>query len=344
MFVLALLSAATLAGPAAPTAPPLVTLVTPPWSATSELRLGDRAVARVDHLPGAAVRGAMVPGTGQYLAVADTRPARDLSYAASLFVLAADVPARRLCDDVVHASRPLVAPDGRAFVVRGVPGPAPAGPALRTDFIRIDQIDLATGVARTVHAFTGQFLHLAGWHADRLLVYRVDADGADLVAIDAAPPHAVHPLADVPPFARDFSVDPQAARLVFHDRDDDDPDTWHIEQVDLTTDTPRRLADHVDPRAQPFAAAGSVWHTTADGALHTLTNPRLTGPCTATETAGCQDVLRRASPDGRWLAGLHVRPGALPRPFVLDTRTGEATLPPAPTAWVDLLGFAGGAP
>jgi len=336
MSLLGLLSLSLLAAPTAPAtgaAPPLVTLVTPAWSETSELRVADRPVARFTHLAGAAVRGAMSPGTDQFLAIADTSPRRDPSFAASLFLLTQGVPARRLCDDVVHASRPLVAPDGRVFVVRGAAGPDLL-PDPRLDFLRIDEIDRETGVARTIHQHTGQFLHLAGWHGDTVLAYRIAADSADLVAIDPAPPHAVHPLADIPPFARDFSVDRDV--LVFHDRDEDDPHTWHIEQLDLRTGSLTTRAHAVDMRAQPFAAADEIYAHGPAG-LTRLHGPPLAAPCAG--ATPCIDILRLASRDHRWLAGLHVRPGALPRPFILDAVTGTSTLTPAANAHVDLVGF-----
>lgn len=321
--------------PSTPSAPPLITLVTPPWSETSELRISDRTVARFTHLPGAAVRGALLPNTELALAIADTSPRRDPSFAASLFLLAPDLPARRLCDDAVHASRPLAAPDGRIFLVRGVAGPD-IFPDSRLDFLRIDEVDPATGVATTLHSFTGQFLHLAGWHADTLLAYRISADSADLVAIDTTAPHAVHPLADIPPFARDFSLDGDL--LTFHDRDDDDPHTWHIEQLDLRTAALTTRAAAVDMRAGPFAAAGTIFAATTGGPLHRLDGRPLAAPCT---TADCVDVVRVAARGARWLAGLHVARGALPRPFLLDSATGSSTLLPAPAGHVDLLGFGG---
>lgn len=334
-----LLTVTLLAGlaPAAP--PPLVTLVTPAWSTTSELRLGDRTLARFDHLPGAAVRGAMLSRTGQYLAVADTSPRRDLSFAASLFLLGETGPARRLCDDVVHASRPLVADDGRIYVVRGAAGPERL-PDPRLDDLRLDEIDPDTGVARTLLNYTGQLLHLAGHHDHALIVYRVGAASADLVAVDTAPPFTVHPLLDIPPFARDFSVDGDT--LTFHNRDEFDPHTWHIEQLDLRTAAPRTLAADIDMRAQPFAAGGTVHAALRGAALHRLDGAPVAAPCAP--PVPCVDVLRRASADARWLAGLHVRAGALPRPFILDAATNTSTLLPPPDAWVDLLGFAGGAP
>ena len=331
MSLLGLLSLSLLAAPPTPTAPPLVTLVTSAWSETSELRIADRAVARFTHLAGAAVRGAMSPGTDQFLAIADTSPRRDPSFAASLFILTATAPARRLCDDVVHASRPLVAPDGRVFVVRGAAGPDIL-PDPRLDFLRIDEIDRDTGVARTIHQHTGQFLHLAGWHDETILAYRIAADSADLVAIDAAPPHAVHPLADIPPFARDFSVDRD--HLVFHDRDEDDPHTWHIERLDLRTAALTAVASAADMRAQPFAAADEIFAHGPRGLTRTGHAP-LAAPCAG--APDCLDVVRIAHT--RWLAGLHVRPNTLPRPFILDAVTGAATMAPAPDAWIDLVGF-----
>ncbi len=340
-------------------APQVLALVTAPWATHSELvRLGevDGARGRIDHSAGAAVRGAVLPGGG-VVAVADTVARRDLSFAASLFVLADGRPARRLCDEVVYASRPLVSPDGRVFVVRGAAGSEGEGSQLRDDFLRIDEVDLQTGVARTQHRFTGQLLHLAGWHDGALLVYRVDGDAADIVAISPGPgdspgvspgasPDGVRTvLGDLPPFARDFSVDGGA--LVFLGRDETDPRRWHVLRLDLATGALRSLLATDSVRVGPLASAGAVHVAGAAGPLARVggRGAAPTSPCGEVVGAGdlpgsCADVLRLASADGRWGAGLHHRPGALPRPFVLDASSGRATLLPVVNGWVELLGFA----
>ena len=335
-------------------APQVLALVTAPWATHSELvRLGEvdgdgAALGRIEHGAGAAVRGAVLPGGG-VVAVADTVARRDLSFAASLFVLADGRPARRLCDEVVYASRPLVSPDGRVFVVRGAAGSESAGSQLRDDFLRIDEVDLQTGVARTQHRFTGQLLHLAGWHDGALLVYRVDGDAADIVAIDVGEvgvAGAVRTvLEDLPPFARDFSVD--GGELVFLGRDEADPRRWQVLRLDLGAGTLRSLLATDSVRVGPFASGGAVHVAGAAGPLARVSGRGAApaSPCTGVVSPDdlpgtCADVLRLASADVRWGAGLHHRPGALPRPFVFDASSGRATLLPVVNGWVELLGFA----
>lgn len=337
-------------GEIADTPPPVLALVTAPWATHSELvQLGGAGVrGRFEHVAGAAVRGAVMPGA-RVVAVADTLPRRDLSFAASLFVLEPGRAARRLCDEVVHASRPIVGPDGRVFVVRGAAGTESDGSRLRDDFLRVDEIDVETGVARTLHRFTGQLLHLAGWHDGALLVYRVAGDTGDLVAIDgAAPVSSVRTLlGDIPPFARDFSVDGVTGDLVFLDRDEADPRSWHVLRLELATGKLRSLIETDSVRVGPFASPGAVHYASAAGPLERVggRGPAPQSPCAEVVTpgsapGGCADVLRLASADARWTAGLHHRPGALPRPFVLDVSTGRASLLPVVNGWVELLGFA----
>lgn len=340
------------AGGEAGAPPAVLALVTAPWATHSELvQLGEvSARGRFEHTAGAAVRGAVVPGGG-VVAVADTSPRRDLSFAASLFVLADGHAARRLCDEVVHASRPFVSPEGRVFVVRGAAGQESDGSRLRDDFLRVDEIDLQTGVARTQHRFTGQLLHFAGWYDGALLVYRVDGDSVDIVAVDPRGGSVRTVLADLPPFARDFSVDATRGELVFLNRDEADPLRWHVLGLDLRGGSLRSLGETDSVRVGPFASGGAVHVAGPTGALARIggRGPDPHSPCaelgspddpSGRSAASCGDVLRLASADGRWTAGLHHRPGALPRPFVLEAASGRATLLPAAGGWVELLGFA----
>ncbi len=327
--------------PAMVGAPAVLALVTAPWATSSELvRLGEtEARGRFEHVAGAAVRGAIVPGAG-VVAIADTAPRRDLSFAASLFMLEPGRAARRLCDEVVHASRPLVAPDGRVFVVRGAAGPEGDPSQLRADFLRVDEIDVETGVARTQHAFTGQLLHLAGWYDGALLIYRIDGDSADIVALDPDGGAVRTVLADLLPFARDFSVDADA--LVFLDRDETDPRRWHVLELDLAGGGVRSLAETDSVRVGPFAGAGAVFVASAAGPLARLRGrgPQPHSPCREVTASGCADVLRWTGADGRWSIGMHHRPGVLPRPFVLDAASGRTSLTSAPVGWIEPLGFA----
>ena len=42
------------------------------------------------------------------------------------------------------------------------------------------------------------------------------------------------------------------------------------------------------------------------------------------------DLVAAATADSRWIAALHTQPSELPVPFLVDTRTGAASVLPAP--------------
>jgi hypothetical protein len=333
--------------PRAAAGPAVALLATPPGGAHTALyltRAGAAAagapVATFTHAEDAAVRGATLPGSDVVLAVADTLASRDLSFAASLFRVAPHAPPALLCDRVVHASRPLVTAAGRVFVSRGVAGPA-APSALRTDALTIDEIDPATGAARTVLTLPGYLAFLAGAHGAEILVYRVAQGGADLIGLDPDT-GAQRRLAPLLPFARDFSV--EGGAVVFQERDEQDSRAWTIDRVDLTTLTRTRL--HTDPSASlaPFAwpGGGVAWSRAGHGGLALLGSGR---PLAAAPLGEGVDLVRAVSGDRAWVAALHTVPGQLPVAFAVDTRTGAAAALPAPVGVrVEIAGFvAGGA-
>lgn len=197
-----------LAGRAA--AEPVALLATEPQGEETALYLVEPGaplgapVARFEHLEGASVQAAVVPGTRTVLAVADRTPAFDRSFASALVKLAPGAPPTWLCDRVVVASRPLITADGRVFVSRGRAG-KPRDGELRVDDLTIDEIDPRTGRARTVHTMRGYLLYLAGASGDEIFVYRIRPDGADVIALSPTGQRTV--VASLAPTARRFSVD-----------------------------------------------------------------------------------------------------------------------------------------
>jgi hypothetical protein len=329
---------------------PLVALlVTRPSAGYTSLvieRAGESAapapVARFDHAEGAAVKGAILPGASVVLAVADTATTRDLSFASSLFRVEPHRPAERLCDGVVHASRPLVTSAGRVFVSRGSAGPEPTAAlkaAGREDALTIDEIDPATGAARTVHSFAGYLAFLAGEHGRELLVYRVGAAGADLIGVneDSGDARVIAP--SMLPFARDFSVDPGRGAVVFEERDERDSRTWVVDRMDLATGARTRLAT-----SQNLALAPSVWP--GGGVAY---SPDSRGGLTLlgremkaihAPTGDGIDQVQATSPGGAWVAALHTRPGELPVAFAIEASTGRTlALPTAPGVRAAIAGF-----
>jgi hypothetical protein len=327
------------APPAAQAAPPVALIAT--RGGHSELyhaRAGQplgAPLASLSHREGGDLRAAMLPD-GTVLATAPWAAGRDRSFDGALFRL--EGGAELLCDDVVHASSPLVMPDGRVFVARGRAGRGSAS-SMRIDALRIDAIDPASGAATTLHRYRGYLLHLAGAHDGRVIVYRVGPGSADLVAIDASG-RMTTLLSPLLPFARDFSVDAQ--RIVFRGRHQSDSRTWVVDALDLTSGALTRL--HQGPS---FSLAPHVW---PDGGV--AINQGQSG----LSLLGSRDSLRaplgpgvdrvRAfSSDARFVAALHTRAGELAVPFVLDRRSGKGERLPAPARTrVAIAGFVEAAP
>ena len=301
-------------------------------------------VATFGHLPGAVVRGAVVPGTPYVLATADTTPTRDGSFNASLFRLQPHTPPEVLVDRIVYASRPLVTPAGRVFVSRGSPGPALEG-RLRVDPLTIDEVDLATGQTRAVHAEQGHLLFLAGATAREIVLYRVLPDHADIVAIDPDSGAVRSMVKNLPPFARDFSIDARGQKLVFQGRHETNSRTWVVDEIDLASGRARRLFSSPSMTLAPAVLpSGGILYNPPGRGLSTLdAEARLAGPL-----GPGVDLVAAATADSRWLAALHTLPSALPVPFLVDTQSGVAKVLPAPRgSRVAIAGFYpedGGAP
>lgn len=346
-----LLVPAALAAPASRATPARVALfATPPGSTRSTFHLAEVGAGKVGpplatlrHLADATVRARVVPGTPVVVATADTSPARDRSFNASLFRIEPRAEPTLLCDGVVHASRPLVTEDGRVFVARGVAGPEPHpgdGPAtLRVDALTIDEVDLVTGATRTVHAHQGYLAFLAGaWNGD-LVIYRVSPGSADIVLVnpDSGATRVLAPK--IPPFARDFSIDAAAGALVFQGRHESDPKAWVIERLDLTRGKHTRLEVSAHHGLAPHAWPGGGLAYTPDrstglvvrGARAAVRSPLGAGV----------DAIQAVSQDGAWVAALHTNPSAFPVPFAIHTESGEvATIPAPPYARIAIAGFA----
>lgn len=299
-------------------------------------------IARFDHADNAVVKGAILPGTSVVLAVADTAATRDLSFASSLFRVEPHRAAERLCDGVAYASRPLVTAAGRVFVSRGTAGPEPAAaPKLagRDDALAIDEIDPATGSARTVHSFAGYLAFLAGEHGREILVYRVGAAGADLIGVDPDTGTARVIAPSLLPFARDFSVDPARGAVVFQERDERDSRTWVIDRLDLATGARTRLAASSSMSLAPsvWPGGGVAYAPDSRGGLALI--GREMKPIHAPTGDGV-DQVQALSRDGAWVAALHTRPGELPVAFAIEAATGRALAwPTAAGARVAIAGF-----
>jgi hypothetical protein len=274
------------------------------------------AAAVLSHLHGAVVRGA-TSADGSVFVTADTDPSRDRSFGSSLFWIPPGQAAKSLCDRVVHGSRPLVSADGRVFVSRGIAGSTPADPrALRVDQLTIDEIDPATGSARTVIAHTGYLAFLAGLYRGALLVYRVDARGADLVSVEPSTGAISPVIPAMIPFARDFSIDEAGGALVYQTRHPTDPRRWVVERVDLASGARTTVTESAASNLVPFIyPSGRIEVAGAGSSVDWIR--AVSGPS-------------KSDPAARWLAALRLRPGELPHPHVIDARDGTSIPVPFP--------------
>jgi hypothetical protein len=291
------------------------------------------AVARIDHLPGATVRGAVHPDGKTVLVVADRSPGPDRSWGSSLLRVVAAQPTVELCDRVAHASAPLVTVDGRVLVARGRAGGRDG------DELSIDEI-APDGTARVVWRGRGALAHLAGAWRDQILVYVVRTDGASLlgVGLDSGRTRAIVP--SLLPFARDFSVDAGSDAIVFAERDEARSDRWVVDRVDLVSGARTRLhtspSQHLAPHVWP---GGAIAIAGDDGGLHLL------GAAGRAPAGAGVDVVRAISPDGGLAAAWHYPPGsAQPEVLILDAAARVRAHVAQPATRLEIAGFGAGTP
>ena len=251
----------------------------------------------VQHAPGAVVRGDLLGALP--VVVADEDGAADRDFGAALFAIERQ-GVRRLVAGVGHARRPLASVDGLVYVERGASGAPSAGP--RVDHLELAAVDPARGAVRVVYTYSGCALHLAGELGPDLVVYRVAATGAaDVLLVERASGRS-RLVASIVPMARDFTVDRAHGALLYVNRDAKDAALWAVERLDLASGLVTRLASARDDAPAPYALPASepVW--TAPG-RRGLASAR--GEWLAPLGPGF-DAVRATSPDGAWLAVLHV--------------------------------------
>jgi len=286
------------------------------------------------HLPAGDVRAVVLAGR-TLLATAPSRHSRDNSFDTGLWRLDPTGSSRLLCEHLTHASTPLVH-RGRAFVVRGSAGASRAHRGeIRIDALRVDEIDPNDGSSTTLHDFDGYMLHLAGAFGRELLLYRVAPNHADIVAIHLGN-HTLRPIVDqLPPFARDFSVDRANARLIYRGRHERQTRTWVVDAVSLDSGKRTRLF-----RGPTFALAPHAW---PDGVA---LNPQRRGLKLIGSSDRIRapwgdgvDVVRSISPNQRFVAALHTVAGQLPFAFVLDRQGGSVRMVTPAGSRIAIAGF-----
>jgi hypothetical protein len=247
------------------------------------------------------VQGAVLPGRRAVVAVAVVEPRKDLSFASHLFLLEPGKPPRDLADRVLLGQRPYVSSRGKVYVVRGAPGPE------RVDALTLDEVDVRTGKAATVHAFNGY---------GALAVYRVTPEGGEFLTIhpDALGVTLHHRLY---PLARDFTVD--GRRGVFLYTTGDATGRWWVEELDLATGKTKQLA-----AGDSMALLPTVF---PDGAVGVSKGRgKGLGPLAAQG----EGHLRVRAFIGDTAAGLDERPDGSATPFAVDWKKGAKLPLPAP--------------
>lgn len=322
-------------------APRLLLLATEPGQSESALieasaGSGPTTIARFSHVPDGEVRGALLPDATRAVVVADMERRRDPSFGAWLLGVKPGGDTHVLAKGCVHATRPWVLPTGRVLVQRGEPGPdldpsaAQAG-ALRTDALRIDEVDPESAAVRTVHAFPGYITHVAGVLDGEVVVYRVAHQGADLIAVSLES-GSVRVLAQpIVAQARDFSVDPSTRSLVYANLASSG---WAVERLFVDSGKRETIAHAegmwVTPSVWP---SGGVLVNDGRGAV-TLGGSGPNRPL----GAGFDEVA--ATRDGH-VALVHRVPSGFPQVFVTTADGAGVTLVPAPTGHrLSVVGFA----
>jgi hypothetical protein len=278
-------------------------------------------IARLRHLPDAAVQGAVLPD-GAVLVVADYERGRDRSFGSALFRLASQTEPILLCDHVAFASRPLVTSEGRVFVQRGEMGPATEG-VMRVDTLSLDEVDPLTGAVRTLWRSKGYIAYLAAAFQNDLVLYHIGPSGARLVLVNREVGTERVVLPSLPPFASDFSVT-DAGDLIFQNRDAQQVGSWVVERLHLTSGERDRLQESLTslaPRAWPH---GEVTWNSPGGLRRAGVAPSVNTP------KGLVD-LRAFASDGMAAASLVFPPGtSAPDVVLLDPSGAELTRIVAP--------------
>jgi hypothetical protein len=265
--------------------------------------------ATLRHAPGAVVRGdVMRDGARAVVVAADEEGARDSDFGAAVWRVDAS-GARAIARGVYHASRPLASVDGRVYVQRGASGAWPSADEakrgkLRTDALSIDAID-ASG-AHAIYTWSGYTLHIAGESGGEIIVYRVAYDGADIVAIDRTS-GALRKIADVMPFARDFSIDRGA--LWMSNRDSNDANLWIIARLDLATGVLARIASERGESLAPFAMPNGSVAWTASGRRGLVVGALASSARSLAPLGAGYDAVTAVSGDSAWATIAHVGSG-----------------------------------
>lgn len=343
------------AQPRSPTAvpPPFVLLRGRPDAASTAVVLQGATASTLGnfaHLVTSARHAVLLPAARPVvLAVAaDRDDPRGGSYHSALFRVDA-AGTTRLCGELVDGSRPLVTARGTVVVQRGADGldPVPANRQLveRTDTLRLDVVDPATGATRTAWSGRGQLAYLATTlRGDEVLVYHLHDGGSSLLRLDVASGHATELHPNVP-LARDFSYDAERDEVVFARAIA--PTVYEVAALAAHASSPaavsprwRASSDHLMPRVLRDGTIGLS--LPGDRGLAWLSRgaDSQSTPATFAPRGDGSDALLAESPDGRWVALRHTtdRDESV---VIAPRRGGQPQVFTSPDEVIEFVGFTG---
>lgn len=338
----------------APDAPRTAVVLQRPDAQTPAAVLGSFA-----HLPSSARHAALLPGAATALPVvlavaADREAPRGGSYHSALFRIDPAAGATtRLCGELTDGSHPLITARGTVLVQRGDDGDDPAPDTVsrrlveRTDALRLDAVDPATGAARTVWSGRGQLAFLAAaLRDDEVLVYHLHDGASSLLRLDARSGDVavVHP--DLP-LARDFSYDAARDEVVFARAlsgavYEVAALRAHGPGAPAATPRWRATSDHLMPRVLRDGVIGVS--LPGDRGLGWIARgaSEQSSPTAFAPRGEGSDALLAESADGRWIALRHTtdRDESV---VISARRGGTAHAIASPDEVIEFVGFAGGA-
>ncbi len=347
------------AQPRAPAAapPPFVLLRGRPDAASTAVVLHGATtvtLATFPHLPSSARHAALLPGAHPVvLAVAADREApRGGGYHSALFRIdPATASITRLVGDLVDNSRPLVTARGTVVVQRGTDGPDPTPTnhqlVERTDELRLDAIDPATGAARTAWSGRGQLAYLAtALRGDEVLVYHLHDGGSSLLRLDVATGRATELHPNVP-LSRDFTYDPDRDEVVFARAIA--PTVYEVASLAAHASSPtavtprwRASSDHLMPRVLHDGTIGLSLPDDRGLAWLPRGADMQSRPASFAPRGDGSDALLAESPDGRWVALRHTTDHD-ESVVVAPRRGGQPLVIASPDEVIEFVGFTGGA-
>jgi hypothetical protein len=224
--------------------------------------------ATIHHAPNAPIRGDVLADRESLVVAFEPDDADPRDDFASEVHRVDRQGAKRLVGGAYRATRPFVAVSGKVFIERGKAGSEPSTEAaqrglLRIDLLTLDELDARSGAVRTLAAWSGYTMHIAGEWRDSLVIYRVGPNSADIVLIRTSDGSVVRSV-PVEPYARDFVI--AGDQIAFGNHNPAIAHRWVLQTIDLRSFATSTLGETTGQSPVPFV--------TAQGAIGMAAEPR----------------------------------------------------------------------